>query len=293
MKRFLALLFVVFLFTPVHADTIATPALWHVQGRGGDVYLLGSVHILPPDMQWRSPAIRAALKRTDIFVFEVPQDEKSIAQLQQMIAARGYLPPGQSLRALLRPALRPDYDAAVAASGLPPSAIETMRPWLAALQIMFAQIAKQNFSAENGVDSQLAGEAARTGKTVRYLETIEQQFALLAPDDRTLEMEEFEAGLKDLSDVVAGVQPMVVAWSKGDVEALDELINGELDKFPAARKALLDDRNRAWLPKVQAMLGEKRTFFIAVGAGHLTGAQGLPNLLRRAGYKVEGPKGSQ
>lgn len=289
MKKLLALLFVVFFFTPVHADTVATPALWHVQGRGGDVYLLGSVHILPPDVQWRSPAIRAALKRTDIFVFEVPQDEQSIAKLQQMIAARGYLPPGQNLRGLLPPALRPDYDAAVTASGLPPSAIETMRPWLAALQIMFAQIAKQNFSAENGVDSQLAGEAVRTGKPVRYLETIEQQFALLAPEDRSLEMEEFEAGLKDLRDVISGVQPMVTAWSKGDVKALHELINGELDKFPAARKALLDDRNRAWLPKIQAMLGEKRTFFIAVGAGHLTGAQGLPALLRAAGYKIEGP----
>ena len=290
MRRILALLFVVFLFTPVHADTIATPALWHVQGRGGDVYLLGSVHILPPDVQWRSPAIRAAIDRADIFIFEVPQDEKTIGQLQQLIAAKGYLPAGQSLRQQVRPALRPDYDAALAASGLPPPAVDRMRPWLAGLQIMFAQIAKQNFSADNGVDKQLAAEATKTGKPIRYLETIEEQFALLAPDDRALEMDEFEASLKDLSDVIAKVQPLVTAWSKGDVQALDDMINGELDQFPAARKALLDDRNQAWLPKIRAMLGEKRTFLIAVGAGHLTGAKGLPALLRHAGYKIEGPQ---
>lgn len=289
MKKLLALLFVVFLFTPVHADTIATPALWHVQGRAGDVYLLGSVHILPPDVQWRSPAIRTALGRADIFVFEVPQDEKTITQLQQLIADKGYLPQGQSLRQRVRPALRADYDAALAASGLPPSAVDRMRPWLAGLQIMFAQIAKQNFSADNGVDKQLAAQALKTGKPIRYLETIEEQFALLAPDDRALEMEEFEAGLKDLRDVIAEVQPLVDAWAKGDVRALDEMINGELDQFPAARKALLDDRNQAWLPKIRAMLGEKRTVFIAVGAGHLTGPKGLPALLRAAGYKVDGP----
>lgn len=289
MKKILALLFVVFFFTPVRADTAATPALWHVQGQDGDVYLLGSVHILPPDLQWRSPPIRAALARADIFVFEVPQDDKSIARLQQLIAAKGYLPPGQSLRGLLRPPLRPDYDAAVAASGLPPAAVDRLRPWLATLQVMFAQIARQNFSADNGVDSQLAAEAAKTGKRVRYLETIEEQFALLAPDDRALEMEEFEAGLKDLRDVIAKVQPLVDVWGKGDVRALDEMINGELDKFPAARKALLDDRNKAWLPKIQSMLLEKRTFFMAVGAGHLTGDKGLPALLRKAGYKVDGP----
>lgn len=289
MKKFLALLFVVFLFTPVQADTVATPALWHVQGQGGDVYLLGSVHILPPQVQWRSPAIRAAIARADIFVFEVPQDEQTIVKLQQLIAAKGYLPKGQSLRQQIRPALRADYDAALAASGLPSAAVDRMRPWLAGLQIMFAQIAKQNFSADNGVDRQLAAEAAKTGKPVRYLETIEEQFALLAPDDRALEMEEFEAGLKDLRDVVAKVQPLVDVWSKGDARALDEMINGELDKFPAARKALLDDRNQAWLPKIRALLGEKRTVFIAVGAGHLTGAKGLPALLRQVGYKVQGP----
>jgi uncharacterized protein YbaP (TraB family) len=185
--------------------------------------------------------------------------------------------------------LRPDYDAALAASGLPSTAVDRMRPWLAGLQIMFAQIAKQNFSVDNGVDRQLAAEAVQAGKPIRYLETIEEQFALLAPDDRTLEMEEFEAGLKDLRDVIATVQPLVDAWSKGDVRALDEMINGELDNFPAARKALLDDRNQAWLPKIRAMLGEKRTYFIAVGAGHLTGPKGLPALLRQAGYRVDGP----
>ena len=289
MKKLLALLFVVFLFTPVHADTVATPALWHVRGQGGDVYLLGSVHILPPDVQWRSPAIRAALGRADIFVFEVPQDEKTITQLQQLIAAKGYLPNGQSLRQQVRPSLRADYDAALAASGLPAAAVDRMRPWLAGLQIMFAQIAKQKFSADNGVDKQLAAQAAKIGKPIRYLETIEEQFALLAPDDRAMEMEVFGAGLEDLRDVVAKVQPLVDVWSKGDVKALDEMINGELDQFPAARKALLDDRNQAWLPKIRTMLGEKRTIFIAVGAGHLTGPKGLPALLRDAGYKVDGP----
>ncbi len=96
--------------------------------------------------------------------------------------------------------MRPDYDAAVAASGLPPPAVDRMRPWLAGLQIMFAQIAKQNFSADNGVDKQLAAEAAKNrGKPTVIPETIEEQFALLAPDDRALEMEEYsKASLKDL-----------------------------------------------------------------------------------------------
>ena len=87
----------------------------------------------------------------------------------------------------------------------------------------------------------------------------------------------------------AGIQPMVKAWGTGDQAKLDKLINGDLDEFPEARKLLLDDRNQRWVPQIEAMLKEKHVFFITVGAGHLTGPQGVPALLRKAGYNVDGP----
>ena len=82
---------------------------------------------------------------------------------------------------------------------------------------------------------------------------------------------------------------MVTAWANGDQAKLDELINGDLDQFPKARKLLLDDRNLRWVPQIEAMLKEKHVFFITVGAGHLTGPKGVPALLRKAGYQVSGP----
>ncbi|HWU55821.1 MAG TPA: TraB/GumN family protein [Rhizomicrobium sp.] len=266
-----------------------SPSLWHIKGEQGEVYLLGSVHVLPPDLDWRTQAINQALSRSDVLVFEVPQDPAAIAELNALIQAKGFLPEGQSLRAQLRPAVLPDYDAALKASGLAPAMVDRERPWLAGLQLMFAQIAKLKFSAGSGVDSVLMAEADKNNKEMRYLETIAEQFALLAPDDRKLEVQEFESGLKDLRDVAAGIEPMVKAWSVGDQARLDKLINGDLDEFPQARKMLLDDRNRRWVPKIEAMLKEKRVFFITVGAGHLTGPVGVPALLRKAGYRVDGP----
>jgi uncharacterized protein YbaP (TraB family) len=300
-RSLLALLFTLLLATPAFAQAQpalaafqAFPSLWHVKGdhmKGdeGEVYLLGSVHVLPPNLHWQSPVISHALSRSDVYVFEVAQDETAVTELNALIQAQGFLPSGESLRAQLHPAALADYDAAVAMAGLPPAAIERERPWLAGIQLMFAQITKLKFAAGNGVDSVLMAQAAGTHKQSRYLETIAEQFALLAPADRTLEMEEFESGLKDLRDVAGGIQPMVDAWSVGDQAKLDRLINGELDEFPQARKLLLDDRNRRWVPKIQAMLKEKHVFFITVGAGHLTGPAGLPGLLRKAGYTVEGP----
>lgn len=283
----LAFLFALFLAVPAAAATVASPSLWHVQGAKGDAYLLGSVHILPPGVQWRSPQIAAAMARADVFVFEVPQDEKSMTQVKTLIAGRAYLPAGQSLRAMLHPAARVQFDEALAASGLPLSAVDHQRPWAAALQMMMAQLARHDFGPDDGIDAKIMAEVA--GKEMRYLETIADQIALLAPDDRQLELEEFEAGLPDLRDAAAEIQPLVDAWSAGDQKKLDELVNGDFEGFPAVKKALLDDRNVAWTRQIKAMLDEKHTFFITVGAGHLTGPTGVPALLRAAGFRVEGP----
>ena len=163
MKRFFALLLGFCLLTPTlsSAQTVARPSLWHVRGPQSDVYLLGSVHILPPGVQWRSQEIEQAIARADTFVFEVPQDEKSIGRLKVMIAAKGMLPPGETLRPMLSKRAQADFDAVLASSGLPASAVERSRPWLAGLQLLFAQIAKHNFAVENGVDSQLAAHAIK------------------------------------------------------------------------------------------------------------------------------------
>ena len=268
---------------------LASPSLWHIKTGGGEVYLLGAVHVLPSNVHWRTPQIVRALSRSDVFVFEVPEDPKSVQELQGLIQAHGFLPLDQSLRAKLDPAALPDYDAAVALSGLPAAGVDHERPWLAGIQLMFAQMQKLHYGANNGVDSSLMEEAGEHHKEMRYFETITEQFALLAPDDPKLELQEFESGLKDLRDLAGDVQPMMKAWGEGDQAKLDELINGDLDQFPQARKMLLDDRNKRWVPKIEAMLKEKRVFFICVGAGHLTGATGVPALLRADGYKVDGP----
>src|SRR3954467_5552370 len=64
---------------PVAASVRAHPALWTVRGRKGTMYLLGSIHVLPPDLQWRTPQIDAALKAADVFVFEIPMDATQTA----------------------------------------------------------------------------------------------------------------------------------------------------------------------------------------------------------------------
>ena len=274
---------------PFAVPAMAAPALWHVKGPKGEVALFGSIHLLPPGLRWRTPAIDKAMADADVFVFETPADGAALARMQQLVAQHGLLPQGQSLRGLLPAAARADYDAALAAAQIPDAVIGHERPWLADLQLLVAQTRREKFSPDAGVDRKVMAVAGARRKEVRYFETIDQQFALLAPPDNDLQLQEFESDLKDYRKPDTELTALVSAWARGDVAAIDRLMNGELAAFPAAKKALLTDRNRRWALQIETMLQEKRRFFITVGAGHLAGPDGVPALLRKAGYRVTGP----
>jgi uncharacterized protein YbaP (TraB family) len=290
-RLFALLLSLAFLFSPAAAEPLihAHPALWHVKGPKGEVYLLGSIHMLPDNIVWRTPAINRAIKRANVFVFEVSTDQKAQAKIQTLVAEMGLLPAGQSLRAMLSPAAQADFDAAIASAHLPPALVDHERPWLVSLQLLVAEGTAKHYSPDAGVDRAVMGIAEKAHKPMRYFETIEQQLKLLAGSGTDLQLKEFESDLKDYQKDDDDLAPLIAAWSKGEAAKLAGLMNKELADEPEVKQALLTDRNKRWALQIETMLEEKRVFFITVGAGHLAGPDGVPDLLRKAGYRVEGP----
>ena len=193
MKRVLVLLFTLLLAAPVFAAEVthAHPAIWHVKGRPshhetGDIYLFGSIHVLPPGIDWHTPDIDKAIARAQVFVFEVPTNIDAMTRMRDLVLAHGYLPSGEE------PARAPNWNRPTKPTSMRrwrhrrPARwrrVDRDRPWLASLQITFAELLKAKYDPDSGVDvlvQKLAGDAH---KVKRYFETIDQQFALLAPDD--------------------------------------------------------------------------------------------------------------
>jgi uncharacterized protein YbaP (TraB family) len=191
---------------------------------------------------------------------------------------------------MLPPASQADLDADLAAVNVPEANLDTHRPWLVALALTTVQMTQSGNSPYSGVDHLITAEAQARGKPIRYLETIQQQMALLAPDDPKVELDSFEAFLKDFRTQQDELPALVAAWSAGDAKKLGAVGLGHLGDYPDAKKVLINDRNRAWLRQIEPMLDyEKGTFLVTVGALHLVGSGGVPALLRAAGYKVDGP----
>jgi uncharacterized protein len=274
---------------PVISKIAAHPAIWVVHGRDVTAYFLGSVHVLPPNVTWHTPELDAAIASSDIFVFEAPIDDSGQAAGQEFIRQHGMLAPDTALPSLLDAKTLKDYRAALALTHVPAETLDHLRPWLAGVVLELALARMENYSPDSGVDRQVFAIAKSNGRSVRYFETVDQQLSMLTPQNQKLELAEFDAGLKELQTESGELGPLVDAWSRGDAAEVGRLVNTDLEGDREAKKVLLDDRNDAWVKQLRRMLAEPHTYFITVGAGHLVGPHGVPALLRKAGYRVDGP----
>jgi uncharacterized protein YbaP (TraB family) len=272
---------------PVLARIKAHPALWIVHARTATAYLFGSIHLLPPNIDWHSRSIDAALAGSDVFVFEAPIGDAGQQQGQDFVRANGMLPPDVSLPSLLDAQGRRDYRAAVLAAHVPPETLIHMRPWLAAIVLETGFMEAAHYSSMSGVDRQVYALAMSQHKSIESFETVNEQMALLMPKQQNLEVEEFDAALKELRTDMNEVGTLVDAWSDGRTSDVAKLMNKGLAATPGAMKLLIDDRNARWVNRMAAMLSEPHNYFITVGAGHLAGPRGLPALLAARGYRVE------
>ncbi len=271
----------------------ATPAMWTVHGPKGTAYLLGSFHALPKNVEWQTPAIKAAVKRASAFVFEIPMASDKLAQAGLLMVANTYLPPSVSLPSYFDAEMRSEFRAAVEHTQIDPEGLVVMRPWYAAAELDDAMSGKLTFHTEEGVDNKIYAMAeARGVHDVRALETPERSLHALKRDATTKnELAILRAAMKRAANKpMVPEKKLLEAWEAGDPAAI--LAVDSAGTLPEEHKAILDDRNHLWLPKIEKMLNEKRTFLITVGAAHLVGPNGVPNLLRQAGYKVDGPDGS-
>ena len=267
------------------------PALWTLKDEDTTLYIMGTVHLLRPDLDWRSEEIDGALDAADTLVFEADTTSQDAAsEMMQFIRTQGLFGDGRQLTSLLTDLEEEELQKALDELNLPLGAIQPMRPWWAAVNLSVMQIQKQGFDPNMGVEMVLEAEAREQGKSFAYLETIEQQLGRLAglPDDVQVD---FLIGSVESIEEGADVLDMLVAeWVDGDVDGLALLMaNPDMMGSTEVYDALLRERNEDWVGKIAGMLDEPGTRLIAVGAGHLAGEDSVIALLEQEGYEIEGP----
>lgn len=275
------------LCAPAQAQN-AHPAFWTVHGPKGTVYLMSSLHLLPPQIDWHSPDIDAAMHSADSFVFEVPTGASERDEETKFIFNNGLLPAGQTLHDKLSDDARRDFRRALDLAGMEERNLDQKQPWLVEVVLTVQSMYRRNYSAAHTPEGEAHELANHDGKDVRYLDTTLQQLEFLQGADRSAGVERFSAVLADFPNQPGRESKFVEAWASGDVNMSASLIAAGLRDLPDEQK-FLDERNHDWTRQIANMLNENHTFFVTVGIAHLVGPDGVPALLRAQGINVDGP----
>jgi uncharacterized protein YbaP (TraB family) len=256
--------------------------MWLVEDDDTHIYLLGTMHALPRGTEWDAGKVAGAIDAADELVMELsPAELAAAGGVFQKLAPRTAplaIEARLSGQALIR------YRA-LEASGRAFNG-EMFDDW-AVMVLMGQRVAeKAGLSPADGVETGLTEAFEAAGKPVGGLETAKGQLMLFETLDPATQRALLTRAAEGSDDAVKEVGALTAAWGRGDVAALDKVINEDVDAVPAARKAIITDRNRRWSAWVEKRMEQPGTVLMAVGAGHLVGTDGVPAMLEAEGLKV-------
>ncbi|HTN15674.1 MAG TPA: TraB/GumN family protein [Sphingomonadaceae bacterium] len=259
-----------------------SPALWEITGQQGQHgYLFGTVHSLPKAYRWRTERLDKAFASSDRLMVEVDlaAQGKAISAIFTRLSRSPGLPP---VSARLSGSRRAELEQAMKARGLTDKDFEGLESWAAALAL--AQAYDDGDKGE-GVDLSLIRQAGKRG--IIELEGAEPQLRLFdaLPEDDQRDL--LASVAQEALEGEKASDERLKHWLTGNAAALEKETREGMLADPGLREALLLSRNRAWSEKAARELDKGGTVFIATGAAHMVGREGLASLLAERGYSLK------
>lgn len=255
--------------------------LWRISGNGLEQpsYLYGTIHIKDKRVFAFSDAVKQAFAETSLLAVEIVPDSTA----QMGLLSKIMLDSGRTLESLLSPE---DYELVQNALqeklGMQAMVADRMKPIFVGTLLMLDKMSN-DYSVT--VDEHFQQQAYEQHKRVVGIETIDEQFAALESISLEEQARLLVEQIRDSTKTDLLVERMIEAYTDADLDALMELI-AESEMPGKATHALLTKRNYIMAERA-AVLMRKESVFIAIGAGHLAGEEGVIDLLRRKGYTVK------
>jgi uncharacterized protein YbaP (TraB family) len=264
--------------------------LWKISGNGlsNPSYILGTWHIKSGDFFDSIPGAKEVFNNCEQVVGEIILS--NMTEMQQQSHEAMIMSPDTTYKMLYSESEYKFVSEKISSilggtfeqwSVLKPSALGTLVPMFTIMKYF------PEFNPENVLDVRVQKEAQKTKKNVIALETSEEQAYLLYEMGSLKQQAEQLLCLLENFDFASLLIPkMIEAYNEGDLAFLAQEMEDEKCSSTTQNTAIIDDRNHKWMKLLPEIMRTKSSF-IAVGAGHLPGENGLLNLLEKAGYTVE------
>ena len=255
--------------------------LWKVSRPGIEPsYVFGTIHVSDPEIIDLPAAVEDALQQSELFVMEARLDGPDMLAFAQEMFFRD----GTRLSDLVDSDLYRQVESLLARYGIPPMAAQSLKPWAAFMTL--------NMPPDDGLplDLVLKSRALEQGLEIEGLETVAEQAAVFENLKRETQIELLVDSVCHYDVLQGDMADMKKLYLKRDLEGLFSYHNKyhlqTHDEYQQLMKRLLWDRNQVMVERMQPALGKGRAF-IAIGAMHLAGEQGVLRLLENAGYKIQ------
>lgn len=265
---------------PVGAE--AQGRLWRISAAGVEPsYLFGTMHSEHPEVTRLPPDVERAFDGSGRLVLEMVLDQTAMLSTAQA----GLFESGRDLEDVLPAPLYRRTVEAMADYGVPEPVLRRFKPWMVFSTLMLPRSRTGMF-----LDLRLYQQAVAAGKPVTGLETAAEQIAVFDGMSMADQVSILRDTLDNLERFDAWFEEMRRVYLSGDLDALatfsDEMMS-DIDPALAQRfqRRFVSERNRRMVERLRPLLREGGAF-IAVGALHLPGEDGIIALLRAAGYEV-------
>ena len=251
-------------------------------------YVLGSIHVAKKSMYPLPASIGQAFESSDELVVEARVDDPS-AQIALM--KEGLYLDGDTLEkhvsskvvALLKKQLK--------GTMIPYLAASRMKPWMAAMTVLLAEIQKQGFDPKMGIDLHFLTQAKKRHMVIRELEGVAKQVALFRSFSSKEQEKFLYYSLVSAKETRPLMASLIDAWKRGAAKKMHRVMTASIRKHKDVRgvyKRVMTDRNVTMAKTIDDMIkSTRKKLFVVVGSGHLVGPKSILRLLEKKGYRVD------
>ncbi|RPD38345.1 TraB/GumN family protein [Chitinophaga barathri] len=279
-KRTFATLLILCLLLPAFAQQ---SLLYKISGKGlkQPSYVYGTIHLICPDDFFLSAPLQKAFDQSKSVYLEIDMDDPAM-----MATMLGRLQEKDEQYSLEKAFTPQDYRKLTKymkdSMGMDVNAFKKMKPLVILSMILPKML---NCPTAMAYETKFVSMAKEQQKEILGLEALDDQIDVFDAFPDTLEARMIMDYINDLPKQKAIYSKLVAAYKKQDITRLHNLL-GESPEFAGYEDKLVYDRNRNWIPVMEKAM-QQETVLFGCGAMHLGGDQGVVELLRKKGYKVE------
>jgi uncharacterized protein len=268
---------------------------WKIEKPGlSPSWLLGTMHVTDPRVLKMPAGTDAALAEARTVVVEsaeVLDEQKAMATVLAQPELTMFTD-GTSIDKLLDENDLALLEAGLKQRGIPLSAVSRMKPWMlmAFVSLPACEIARKA-KAEAFLDKRIAMDAQAAGKTIKGLETYAEQLTAMASIPTEIHMKSLVEAIKlgpKMEDVFETMTDLYLSGDMGLTIPLMKRLapDGSDDEGYAEFEELIVTKRNHLMAERAAPILSAGNVFVAVGALHLPGEEGLVELFRRQGFTV-------